>query len=628
MRNNLISFCFLVFFTLLSFLSIAQYSARHNMTSAGYQTEFNIHSGTHKMRLADLSVYNRGGQETYAAIWDNKSSSGWSARHAMSESGYQTEVNKHKKDGLRPGRITAADINGKLVFACIFYKTSAAWEARHNMSAAQYQAEYNNWVGQKGYRLVEVCGYKRNGQETYAAVWEKSSGAQYVARHAMNAQQYQTEFNTQYNNGYKPVRVSAFEAGGQSRFAAIFEKMNDGVYARSALNEYNYQAEVDNGWYQGSTLKQISGYNVGGKVYFSALWMGAGLSGSDLNEINGKVKKYMDDYNVPGLSIAVMKNGKLVFAKGYGQADKSNGNLVSPNSLFRVASVSKPITAAAIMKLTETTNLKLGDKVFGSGGLLGNYCANTGDCVDKSDAEKITVQHCLEHSTGWTQDAVWQQYSLNNTDIIKWALKNYSQPNTPGAKYQYMNFDYFLLGRIIEKKSGKTYENYVKDAILSKYGITKMRIGSDNAANKAPNEVTYYSDNNGNPYDLKLRRMDANGGWIARPIDLLLFASGIDGLNNKPDFLSAATQTTMRTISTADGASDYAKGLKVNGNWWMHNGCMPGTLANLVHFDNGVSVSILINTRPQSDECQWSGMYPLAKAIGEGSIAWPSYDLF
>ena len=616
-----------LFFVLLAFTGNSQYAARHNMSSSEYQAAFNEFSGTKKMRLADVSVYNKNGQETYAAIWDKKSSSGWAARHAMNEGGYQAEVTTQKKAGNRPGRITAADINGKVVFACIFYKTSAVWEARHNMSSQQYQTEYNTWVG-KGYRLVEVCGYKRNDQETYAAVWEKSAGPSYVARHAMNAQQYQAEFNTQYGNGYKPARVSAFEVGGQSRFAAIFEKMNDGVYARSGLNEHNYQAEADNGWYLGSALKHVCGYNVNGTVYFSALWMGAGLSGNDQNLINNKVKKYMDDFNIPGLSIAVMKDGKLVFARGYGQSDQSNGNMVSPNSLFRIASVSKPVTSSAIMRLTETTNLKLGDKLFGPGGILGDLCAGSNSCIDKTDAEKITVQSCLEHSTGWTDDAVWNQYQLNNADITKWALKNYAQGTAPGANYKYINFDYFLLGRVIEKKSGQTYENYVKSAILSKCGITRMRIGKDAASGKAPNEVNYYSDNTGDPYALKLTRMDANGGWIARPIDLLLFAAGIDGLNNRPDIISPGTLTTMRTISMASGAGNYAKGLIVDGDLWKHNGCMPGTLAALSHFKNGISVAISINIRPKNDQCTGSGMYPLIKDIAESSVVWPGYDLF
>ncbi len=626
--KKIIGISFSLAFVLLSSVSMQAQTAQHGMSSSEYQTAYNKYSGTQKMRLADVSVYNRNGQQTYAAIWDNKTGPSWVARHAMGEAGYQAEVNTQKQAGYRPDRISAADINGTVIFACIFNKTSAAWEARHNMSAQQYQTEYNNWVGTKGYRLVEVCGYKRNGQETYAAVWEKSSGPSYVARHAMSASQFQTEFDTQYGNGYKPVRISGFEAGGQTRYAAIFEKMNDGVYARSALTEYNYQAEYDNNWGTGSKLKHISGFNVNGKVYFAALWMGSGLSGTDLSFINNKVKKYMDDFNIPGLSIAVMKDAKLVYARGYGQADKSNGNMVSPNTLFRIASVSKPITAAAIMRLTETTNLKLSDKLFGPTGLLGDYCATSSNCVDKADAEKITVQSCLEHTTGWTDDAVWAQYQLNNTDIIKWALKNYSQGTTPGVKYKYINFDYFLLGRVIEKKSGQSYENYVKNNILNKCGVTKMRIGSDNAAGKAPNEVVYYTDNTGDPYALKLTRMDANGGWIASPIDLLKFAAGMDGLNNRADFISSGTINTMHTISTGDGASDYAKGLKVNGEWWMHNGCMPGTLATLVHFKNGISVAMTINIRPKEDDCHWSGMYPLAKDIAESSVVWPAYNLF
>jgi hypothetical protein len=156
-----------------------------------------------------------------------------------------------------------------------------------------------------------------------------------------------------------------------------------------------------------------------------------------------------------------------------------------------------------------------------------------------------------------------------------------------------------------------------------------MRIGNDAASGKAPGEVTYYADNNnGDPYALKLTRMDANGGWIARPIDLLMFATGIDGLNNRPDVISSGTLTTMRTVSTAAGAGNYAKGIMVKGDLWKHNGCMSGTLSELSHFSNGISVAMSINTRPNNDLCTGNGLYPLMKDIAESSVAWPGYDLF
>lgn len=611
---------------LLSSLGLfAGYVARHNMTGNEYQSEFNKYSGEKKMRLTDVSGYAVNGTAYYAAIWStNTAGPDWTARHGLSEAQYQATVTDLKNKGYRPNRISAFSVNGTPYFACIFFKPSGAWVARHDLTPDQYQAEFNNW-NKEGYRLIEVCGYTKGGSTRYAAVWEKSPGPAFIARHGMTSEMYQTEFNKQWNNGYVPVRVSGFEVAGEDRYAAIWEKSANGVYARHRMTNQNYQAEFDNGWYQGMQLSHVCGYTIGGKPRFAAVWKGGSLSFNDTKLIYDKVNAYMQNSGIPGLSIAVMKDGKLVWAKGFGLMNTTEGTMVSPNSLFRIASVSKPITSAAIMRLTETTNLKLSDKVFGPNGLLGDLCSQQDACVDKTDLEKITVQHCLEHATGWVDDAVWKEYQLSNADIIKWAAKNYAQPNTPGAEFKYMNFDYFLLGRIIEKKSGQSYQNYVKSNILSKCGINDMHIGADTQAGQKPNEVTYYG---GNPYDLKLTRMDANGGWIGKPIDLLKFFAGIDKLSNRKDVLKPETIDVMRTISTANNAGDYAKGLKVNGDWWMHNGCMPGTLSSLVHFKNGISIAIVVNTRPSNDECTWNGMYPLIDEIQKAGIVWPTYDLF
>jgi len=160
-------------------------------------------------------------------------------------------------------------------------------------------------------------------------------------------------------------------------------------------------------------------------------------------------------------------------------------------------------------------------------------------------------------------------------------------------------------------------------------GITDTYTGADTQAGKGPNECTYYSDDNGDPYALHLTRMDANGGWVSRPISLVTFLAGVDKIASPiPDILSVADINVMRTPSTAQGAGEYAKGWLVSGNWWMHNGCMSGTLGNMIHFANDISIAITINTRPPNDECNWGGLYPLADAIQGAGITWPSYNLF
>ena len=92
-----------------------------------------------------------------------------------------------------------------------------------------------------------------------------------------------------------------------------------------------------------------------------------GWTQKDLTLIRTKIEAYRQRHRIPGLSIALSKDGRLVYAAGFGQANKSTGEEVTPDHLFRIASVSKPITAVAIMKLAEEGKLSLDQKVFGPG---------------------------------------------------------------------------------------------------------------------------------------------------------------------------------------------------------------------------------------------------------------------
>src|SRR5690606_28648116 len=117
----------------------------------------------------------------------------------------------------------------------------------------------------------------------------------------------------------------------------------------------------------------------------------------DIATVDNAVKAFMDKYNVPGLSLAVTKNEKLVYVKAYGKADKEAGTNLTPQHKFRIASVSKPVTAVAVMKLIEEGKLSLNDKVFGDGALLGT---TYGTKAYSTNLKNITVKHLLTHTAG------------------------------------------------------------------------------------------------------------------------------------------------------------------------------------------------------------------------------------
>ena len=121
--------------------------------------------------------------------------------------------------------------------------------------------------------------------------------------------------------------------------------------------------------------------------------------------------------------------------------------------------------------------------------------------------------------------------------------------------------------------------------------------------------------------------MDAHGGWIATPIDLVRFLNRVDRFNTVPDFLSNASIDEM-TEATAQSGNGYAKGWSVNAsnNYW-HNGALPGTIGLMVRTNDGFCWSILINTRPDNDK--FAGkldklMWDIRGAISD----WPAHNLF
>ena len=118
---------------------------------------------------------------------------------------------------------------------------------RHNLTGAQYQTEFNKWTG-KGYRLSQVSGYSANGQDRYAAIFEKKNGPVWTAKHGMTPAQYQNEVNTLVERGYRPIQVSGYPSGSSGvKYAAIFIKENapPPYVAKHGMTANAYQIEFN-----------------------------------------------------------------------------------------------------------------------------------------------------------------------------------------------------------------------------------------------------------------------------------------------------------------------------------------------------------------------------------------------
>ncbi len=396
----------------------------------------------------------------------------------------------------------------------------------------------------------------------------------------------------------------------------------------------------------------------------------SGFLPNDTAKIQAAIDSFMAKFKVPGLSFAITQGGRLVYAKGFGVARKRNyfdvllrrpPEKVDVWTRFRIASVTKPITSAAIFTLVEKRQLSLNDTVFGPSGIFGNDFgfSSLTSAQMPGVLMSITVQNLLEHTTGgWpndVQDPMFVQPTLGKSQLIEWVLRNRPLDHSPGTVFSYSNFGYCLLGRVIEKVTGQPYSDYVEASILRPCGVGTMEIGGDTLADRRPGEAVYYGQpyyvtysiggsiiglkQEDDPYAIPLARMDSHGGWIGSAVDLVRFAVHVDGFPAPPDILSSASLSTMSTPTNArriDGsAANYGKGWSLfqntTQNNWFHTGSLPGSLSLLVRSSNGFCWAALMNTRQAGDtmlnELDQNTLWPIFD--GPTSVkSWPSHDLF
>ncbi|MCA9154159.1 MAG: beta-lactamase family protein [Planctomycetales bacterium] len=367
------------------------------------------------------------------------------------------------------------------------------------------------------------------------------------------------------------------------------------------------------------------------------------------------MQTFLREHKIPGGALAVAQNGEVIYARGFGWADREAQQAVQPDSLFRIASISKPVTAVAVMRLVEQRRLSLDDHVFD---ILDRAQANERQTavssVEPAFADErlgqITIRQLLQHTAGWDRDVSFDPMFRSVKIARELQVDPPAKPEhvirymrrqpldfAPGERYAYSNFGYCLLGRVIERVTGRDYEEYVRAEVLRPLGINAMRIGKTQLGGRAGGEVRYYTGRNGTgdkdtggdamgdsvfavgervplPYGAwHLEAMDSHGGWIASAVDLVRFGSSIQHPAERP-LLSAASREAMfaRPAGAAGWNEDgspkdvyYGCGWSVRDvgserfNYW-HTGSLDGTSTILVLRHDGLCWAVLFNTRDSS----------------------------
>jgi len=175
---------------------------------------------------------------------------------------------------------------------------------------------------------------------------------------------------------------------------------------------------------------------------------------------------------VPGISIAVRK-GDLTFVRAYGFFDRETQVATGTDSIFTIGSITKQFTAAAILRLEEQGKLSIGDKAR--------------KFLPELDArfDAITIRHLLQHTSGIREyvDDVVQNVTDSKTQQEILAIITRAAPHFPaGSQWEYSNSGYYILGMIIERASNQTYEQYVRENLITPMGLRSTSYSGEIAA--------------------------------------------------------------------------------------------------------------------------------------------------
>lgn len=337
-----------------------------------------------------------------------------------------------------------------------------------------------------------------------------------------------------------------------------------------------------------------------------------------LARMDKDIRFFMQRWQIRGMEVAVMRNDSLLFAKGYGKADEDEP--MRPGTIMRVASVSKLITAAGIMKLVEDGRLKLTDKVFGPSGILSDTLF-TNNITDKAYFD-ITVEQLLRHEGGLTirrgdpmfrsRDwiTIYRLKEAPDQDMLTSIAVRKRLGYTPGKGHEYSNFGYLLLSMIIERTTGTDYEQWMLRNVLEPAGCEDFHLAYNYYEQKHPGETRYYMQDNdpkvpeytgsadsvvrcygGND----IRGLKGAGAWVCSAPELARFVASIDGKPGVPDILGKKSVQEMTTFS-----NDHKFGLGWNSvdpkKGWLRTGSLSGTSAYVMLYPDGECWILISNT--------------------------------
>ncbi|WP_168207858.1 serine hydrolase [Spirosoma sp. KCTC 42546] len=330
------------------------------------------------------------------------------------------------------------------------------------------------------------------------------------------------------------------------------------------------------------------------------------------DSVDAIVRTHMTNKHIQGVSIAIVRQGKVILAKGYGLANVELNVPATPQSVYAIASVSKQFLATGILMLAQEGKLKLDDDIH-------KYYPQA-----PQTWQGITLRHLLSHTSGIVREApAFDPAKIQPDSVVVQSAFPLPLEFPIGTKWQYCNVGYFALADVISKVSGQPWATFLKQRVFSPLGMTATR--TTTLSEIVPNRVDGYEwDKDHLHRAIPYRALRPSGAFLSTVLDLAKWDAALYTSN----YLTEASQKQMLTPFVLKDGTPYPYGLgwrvdTFQGTQWVHHGgSLPGFRTEYARFpQKGLSIIILTNGEEASPETIAKEIATLFLRSGAGKVA-------
>ena len=459
-------------------------------------------------RPLSLSIYGSPNDPRYAAVMVKRPQV-IATRSVIgkTQSEYQKVFEDMAADGFGPFIITATGPKNGAIFAGSFRKVSSIPLTRSNLSKDEF-VQLNRQQHDAGNILIWADCFGTPNEPRYCAIWGPNPGkvAWNIDAVDEGGEKLQQRFEAMTGVGARPSLRSVTPSGN---LMEMFVDSHIGPWkSKVGMTSNEYQAEFNANAQVGRWPVCVSASGAGSGARFAAIFATREeisprtfrMTGTPAVEaIDAKMKAYVEGENLRGAALAIVKNRRLVYARGYTNAEESYPD-IQPTTPFRQASISKSFLAVAVWELIERGDLKLTTTMQS---VLNLKQPDGSDPADDRFND-VTIEHLLTSTSGIGQGGVWAAVEAsqalngtlpsNGTEVARWiAAQNLM--GTPGNKNNvvYGNTDYFLLSLIVAKKMNvSSFEAALKTLVLDPLGQKRTRGSRSLTGDQLSDEARYH----------------------------------------------------------------------------------------------------------------------------------------